>query len=414
MRIAFLTTEYVTDEFFDGGLASYLGRVTTALVERGHQVEVFVTTQQNRGEVEYHGVLVHRIYLQGGNLWHYVYRFLFFVNRGLIRLRLPHFLHTLNSLYCAYRLSRALQSRMRCVDFDIIQASNYQGSAYFAAGWCRRPIVVRASSYAPYWSRAYRMEKTLDARLAGRFEMAAFKRCRWHYAPSRQIAEAYRRHEDIQVDVLKPPFHLSNVKADTSVLDTLPGGKPYLLHFGKIGRMKGSGVLAEALQSLLEAGHELSACIAGRVLDAEGQRLVDLQLRYPKQVSYLGLLSPAQLYPVIENAHLVVLPSLVDNLPNTALEAMYFRRVVIGTRGASFEELIEDGISGFLVQPGDAVGLSKAIRTAWRLDLEDAAQIGARAEARIHEMHPEIVIPGLEQYFQAILESYQEKQVMWR
>ncbi len=56
-----------------------------------------------------------------------------------------------------------------------------------------------------------------------------------------------------------------------------------------------------------------------------------------------------QLYPIIAAARLVVLPSLVDNLPNACLEAMGLGTAVIGTTGASFEELITDGVNGFLV-----------------------------------------------------------------
>ena len=42
------------------------------------------------------------------------------------------------------------------------------------------------------------------------------------------------------------------------------------------------------------------------------------------------------------------LPSKVDNLPNTCLEAMALKRVVIGSRtAASFDQLISDGVNGF-------------------------------------------------------------------
>jgi hypothetical protein len=41
MRVAFLTTESPTEVISPGGLASYLHRVTTALIEGGHDAEVF-------------------------------------------------------------------------------------------------------------------------------------------------------------------------------------------------------------------------------------------------------------------------------------------------------------------------------------------------------------------------------------
>ena len=47
----------------------------------------------------------------------------------------------------------------------------------------------------------------------------------------------------------------------------------------------------------------------------------------------LDKLPHRQLYPVIAGARLVVLPSLIENLPNAGLEAMALGRAVIGTAG---------------------------------------------------------------------------------
>ncbi len=42
------------------------------------------------------------------------------------------------------------------------------------------------------------------------------------------------------------------------------------------------------------------------------------------------------------------LPSRIDNLTNTCIESMALGKVVIGTQGAIFEQLIEDGVNCFL------------------------------------------------------------------
>ncbi len=66
------------------------------------------------------------------------------------------------------------------------------------------------------------------------------------------------------------------------------------------------------------------------------------------KIIYPGVLPHAQLLPIIEHASAVVLPSRIDNFPNTCLEAMACGKIVIGTRGTSFEQLIDDGISSFV------------------------------------------------------------------
>jgi len=87
---------------------------------------------------------------------------------------------------------------------------------------------------------------------------------------------------------------------------------------------------------------------------------------YADRLIFIGQIPHEQLYPVISGARLVVLPSLIDNMPNACLEAMALGKPVVGTRGASFEEMIRDGETGFLVPAGDAGALADTLCSAWR------------------------------------------------
>jgi glycosyltransferase involved in cell wall biosynthesis len=99
----------------------------------------------------------------------------------------------------------------------------------------------------------------------------------------------------------------------------------------------------------------------------------------------------------------VVLPSLVDNLPNACLEAMALGKPVIGTSGASFEELLTDGISGFLVPPGDPRALADRIIAVW--DRPDLDSIGEAARRRAGELAPDRTIPLLEEHFRLVVRA---------
>jgi glycosyltransferase involved in cell wall biosynthesis len=72
-----------------------------------------------------------------------------------------------------------------------------------------------------------------------------------------------------------------------------------------------------------------------------------------------------QLYPIIERAKLVVLPSIADNMPNACLEAMALGKAVVGPQGAVFDEVITDEERGFLVSPGNVNALAEKIVCAW-------------------------------------------------
>ena len=86
-----------------------------------------------------------------------------------------------------------------------------------------------------------------------------------------------------------------------------------------------------------------------------------------------------QVYDVVSKAELIVLPSRVDNLPNTCIEAMSLGKIVVGTRGASFEQLIQDGYNGWLAEIDNPVSLLEKIDRAMGMTKEKKALFGERA-----------------------------------
>lgn len=73
----------------------------------------------------------------------------------------------------------------------------------------------------------------------------------------------------------------------------------------------------------------------------------------------------------------LVLASLSEGTPVAAIEAMASRCPVVATRVGGVPDLIEDGVTGLLVESGDATGLADAVITA----LQDPYLVGRLAEA---------------------------------
>ncbi len=80
---------------------------------------------------------------------------------------------------------------------------------------------------------------------------------------------------------------------------------------------------------------------------------------------FSGALPKPQLYTVLRGAAAAIIPSIIDNLPNTAIESLLLGIPVIGTRGASIDELVTDGVTGELVPLHDVTGLAEAMVRAW-------------------------------------------------
>jgi len=394
VRIAFVTPEYVTEQGFDGGLANHLGRVCPALAAMGHQVHVLVASERDE-ELSSEGVQVHRVAVPGGALQ--------FVSR-LTRGRLPT-----SSLWFlqSWALRRACRNLHRLYPLDVIQYASYSATALFRLKDV--PAVVRISSYEPFWHKAYGLFPSMDHRLMIRLDRAAFRRADALFAPSRVVGDLVAADAGRPVRVMEPPIFLDRSGWDEAPYRSRLAGRKYLLFFGSVGMLKGVGTIAEVIGELLQAYPDLHFVFIGKDSGYRGapmmQHVLEKAGSCRERVLYLGQMRHGQIHPILSHATAVVLPSLADNLPNTCLEAMALERVVIGTRGTSFEQLIEDGRNGFLCEPDSPETLLASMKRA--LDLpEDLLQaMGERAAQRMAGLAPECSLPRLVDFYREVCEQ---------
>ncbi len=397
MRIAFLTPEFITEPSFAGGLAQYLGRVTKGLVQRGHKVEVFVISDTH-DTIENYGVVVHRV---PRKKW----MPLRFVNMAARITHVRPFCKMQLACSTALGLQEAYRRRICETKFDIVQAASWLGTGFFAATSSGCPVVIRASSYEPLLFPYRGNSQSLDEAMYGRFETAAMRRAAAVYTPSRFLAGKIKKMTGIQAHVINPPYYATNgLLEDAGSLEQLSDWPDYLLYFGKIAKYKGAGLLAEALMPLVNDGSPLRLAIAGAAeSDCEAAKLLSLAKTHPAHVRYLGCLKHDLLMSVVRRSRFVVLPSLMDNMPNTCIEAMGMQKVVVAPDGASFDELIQHGESGFLFRIGDASALRRSILQVWDLTDERRSTTGVAAAARLRHMAPEITLSHLERFYADVI-----------
>ena len=74
---------------------------------------------------------------------------------------------------------------------------------------------------------------------------------------------------------------------------------------------------------------------------------------------------------------------------------MALGKVVVGSRGGSFEELIDDRVSGFLVSPDDSRDLLGRLDEVLNMDEREMRRVEAAAQKRMEDVRPELAIPKL-------------------
>jgi len=204
------------------------------------------------------------------------------------------------------------------------------------------------------------------ARAQFSLERKALRRVDGIYAPSNFVACHYERLFGRPVAVIRPPR--PSVPATDSLLSVseVATTRRYLVHFGQLSARKGTDVVADALLHAWQEVPDLQMVWVGKtyypeLLENWLQRLGEKR----HQVRVLPSQPRDRLFAILRGAEAAVLPSRVDNLPNTVIESLSLGVPVIGTTNSSIDELVEDGITGHLVPRGDAKTLAARMVDMW-------------------------------------------------
>lgn len=398
MRIAFVTTEYITNkQHLVGGLGNYLYRVAKALVSLGHDVHIIVLAE-NQAEFNHDEIQVHYLKLTSNR-----------IKRGLNRLTKYRIPQTLNSLDFSFHAYRKLMQLHQQQPLDIVQFPDWDACGIISSFFLPIPQVTRTSGCRAFWNEKAGIPRSKDEKIMEWLELLQLRQNKHIYAPSYMLKQLLADETQINnVKVIRTPFYLETQDWDLSVYNKYLKDKKYLLFFGRLEIRKGVYILAQALPQVLEKHPDCYAAFVGldepsSLAPSMKEYAFSLCSQYKERLIFIENIPHSKLYPVIAGARLVVLPSLIDNLPNACLEAMALGKPVIGTLGASFDEMLTDGETGFLVPIGDVKALATKIHEAWiHPNLNEISQA---AKWKVQEFKIERTVQELLNYYNQIIED---------
>ncbi len=116
----------------------------------------------------------------------------------------------------------------------------------------------------------------------------------------------------------------------------------------------------------------------------EAAALEDLAARLGigSKVTFTGHVAHEEVFRHLAEAEVALTQSSTERLPNALKEAMLRRCVCLSTRTPGIDELITDGESGIVVDPGDIAAAARRLLEVLR-DPAAAARMGALAQAKI-------------------------------
>ena len=145
-----------------------------------------------------------------------------------------------------------------------------------------------------------------------------------------------------------------------------PRERGLVLAVGSLIEPKGFPILVRACGVLKARGVAFHCRIVGEGEDRAALERLIAQLGLGGEVELAGALPFSQVLPHLSKASLVAMPCVpsrlgTDGLPTVLIEALALGTPVVSTRHAGIPDLVRDGETGLLCEPGDVNGLAAAI-----------------------------------------------------
>jgi glycosyltransferase involved in cell wall biosynthesis len=188
----------------------------------------------------------------------------------------------------------------------------------------------------------------------------------------------------------------------------LPGNEPrqpFILCVGNIGRRKGQAVLVKAFSLVTKRFPEWKLILVGRWEQdpyIDEVRAAIESSPSPQKIEVRGALPPASVHELMRTSALFAMPSLEEGLGLALQEALLSGCPAVASRTGGIPELIDDGINGLLVVPGDPQALARGLA-----ELMEAPE---RRRTLAAETHASVVRKGmtLERMVENYLTAYRE------
>ena len=167
----------------------------------------------------------------------------------------------------------------------------------------------------------------------------------------------------------------------------------YVGFVGRVSPEKGINNLISAAKSL----NSISFKAAGDYSLMHGQ-----VAQSSENIEFKGALNKEEIARFFEAARIIVLPSVwYEGFPITILEAMLSGKPVIASRIGGIPEIVDDGVTGLLFEPGNADDLAEKIRYLWD-NPELCQKMGlAGREKAMHQY-------SSQKYYQRLMSVYQK------
>lgn len=370
--------------------------MANALTQRGHQVVVLSKSISQESHENIKGIHVYRIL-------------------PINRLKRVHFFWRFQRYFEGYRksIAKKLDRIVKEHDVDIIEAPEARAELLWYQMFYKQRSAIVIKLHTPRWlvDKLARNKPKLWNRLEYLAEKTSIKKADVVYSCSHALLNVGKEYfPKRSYTVIYNPINLPNI--NTSKKDG-----EMILFVGRLQWHKGVQAFGTVIPSVLKEKPDVNFIFLGPDCNWHGGHslkeyiLNQIPEKMKSSAHFLGGVSREKVLEYLQKASVCVLPSLWENFPYTCLEAMVSGCAVVGSKNGGMAEMIENGISGILIDPEKPEEVSEAILKLLS-DQSLRQQMGLNAIKRVKKVFSSdnIVEQTLELYHQAI-EIHRQKKV---
>ncbi len=375
MKVAFLTSEYPNlKEVATGGIGTSIFNLANGLLSKGIVVVILLYGQKEDGFFQKDGIDFYTIKNTKvkGLSW-------YFTRKKIARL--------INKLYSEKKI-------------DIIEAPDWTGITAFMN--LKVPLVIRFHGTDAYFCNLEnRKQKSKNFLLEQR---GILKGTAW-VSPTLFAANLTKEIFGLNVPISVIPNGLRTEQFLNTEPDNFENG--LILYIGTIIRKKGVFELAEIFKKVYQQNTKAKLILIGA--DAS-----DIKTNNPStwslvaqtfdentrdKVDYLGKVSYEAVQNLIKRAHVCVFPTFAETQGMVSIESMAMGKPVVNSNIGWANEIIVDGVSGFLVDPKNHQDYAnKIIALLNNDDLRKSISVGARVRVLEQFNIDKIAVDNIEFY----------------
>lgn len=260
-------------------------------------------------------------------------------------------------------LTPAIRKDLRAFAPNVVHISSPDNAGHSAIKWAKKhelPVLAsvhtRFDTYARYYNLAF-LEPVMEAILR-----RMYRKCDAIVAPSDSMAQLLREQRmsyDVGIwsrgvdrDIFHPGARDMAWRRSLGIADD----EPVIGFLGRLVMEKGLDVFSDSIDRLHRRKVRHRVLVIG-----EGPARGWFDSRLPDAV-FVGFQKGADLGRAVASMDILFNPSVTETFGNVTLEAMACGLPVVAARATGSSSLVDDGVSGKLVQPGASSGFADALQ----------------------------------------------------